>query len=467
MNNSILFLNEKKRLHEPLWMLVCFAMFSFWQMGFIYFMGPALTLNGKTPLPIDMDNVTMLILMSYVCSILWMIWFPQHVIKTQRYSAILALCTAIGLFFPFPADWLKALIYAHIFCCCFMIGFETFILVNYFNEKANIAHLTFAYGIALLLIAIVQNDFFPISFHFFLFATLIALILFLIFLFRMPAEKSSLPQFIKKDDKITAPKRLLCGTFILVFIGSLMGVSGPSVAAEAPHGVFIAYFVDACVSMVLYWMYKVRKIHPFKCVSFCIGLGALGYLMMYVSKDIPTLAYISSMLIGLGMIPCQMLPLYGFSLMKTYPSKFISPAIIFLAMIAVLVQSSMVEAFRNIPVMLNLVYAIIMVTLVIFYLQIEPVFMYSLHRELIEQPKDIHNSQLNDPLNVLSKREREVAELICLGYTNADIAKILHISIHTVKDHTKKIYPKMKVHSRFELSALLNNIKTEKPTRKK
>lgn len=462
MNNSILFENEKKRLNEPLWMLICFAMFCFWQMGFIYFMGPALTLNGRTPLPIDMDNVTMLIVISYVFSILWMIFIPHLIVKTQRCSTLIALCTAIGLFFPLSTDLLRFLIYVHIFCCCFMIGFETFLMVNYFNEKTNITHLTLAYGVSTFLISIIQNDILPITFNVFLVATLIALIFLVIFFFRMPAEKSALPRFIKKKDNITAPKRLLYGTYILSFIGALMAVSGPAISGEVSHGVFITYFVDACTSITLYMLYKFKNIHPFKCVSLCIGFGALGFLLMYAAKDMPILAYVSCVLIGLGMVPCQILPLYGFSLIKTYPSKFISPIIISLALVAVLVQSSMVEVFRAAPVMLNLVYAIIMVTLVIFYLQIQPIFMYSLHKEMNEESKDIQKPISNDPLNVLSKREREVAELICLGYTNADIAKILHISLHTVKDHTKKIYPKMNVHSRFELSVRLNNIKAEK-----
>ena len=37
----------------------------------------------------------------------------------------------------------------------------------------------------------------------------------------------------------------------------------------------------------------------------------------------------------------------------------------------------------------------------------------------------------DDPLSVLTKKEREVVELICLGYTNKDIASILYISEHT------------------------------------
>jgi len=78
------------------------------------------------------------------------------------------------------------------------------------------------------------------------------------------------------------------------------------------------------------------------------------------------------------------------------------------------------------------------------------------------EPVDsIHEDVVSEAsLKVLSKREREVVELICLGYSNADIAKMLFISEHTVKDHTKKIYPKMGVHSRFELAALVSKLKT-------
>lgn len=63
-----------------------------------------------------------------------------------------------------------------------------------------------------------------------------------------------------------------------------------------------------------------------------------------------------------------------------------------------------------------------------------------------------------NPLSVLSKRELEVVELIAGGYSNADIAKILFISVHTVNDHTKNIYRKLNVHSRYELTALVNKI---------
>ncbi len=472
MNHLLLADNQKKRLDQPLWMLLCFAMFTFWQMGVIYFVGPSLTIDGKTPLPIDMDNATVLIAVCYILSVLWMIFLPRTVIWTQRVMTATALLTAMGLFLPLPDDALRLLVYGQIFCCCLMIGFETFIMVNYFSERSNIRHLTIAYGVAEGMIALLQNDFIPVTFSTFRIVTVAVLVLLLIFFLRMPAGQKALPRYVKKSDGLTAPKRLMFGTYILVFVCALMGVSGPAIAGEVEHGVFITYLVDAVVSLLLYGLYKTVRLHPFRIMPVCIGLSGIGFLLMFAATQVPALAYVSCGLIGIGMIACQMLPLYGAVLMKSYPSKYISPIIIGLSFGAVLVQSSLVEVFREASTMLYLVYAVIMVILVIVYMQIEPFFLFTLRRRITDEDKteearteavatEVIAEEKADPLGVLSPKEREVAELICLGYTNADIAKLLFISEHTVKDHTKKIYPKMGVHSRMELAALVSRSRTQ------
>ena len=84
MNNRLLLENQRKRLEKPLWELICFAMFTFWQMGFIYFMGPSLTIDGRTPLPVSMDNITAIIALAYVLCIAFMIFLPRFVIWAER-----------------------------------------------------------------------------------------------------------------------------------------------------------------------------------------------------------------------------------------------------------------------------------------------------------------------------------------------------------------------------------------------
>lgn len=52
-----------------------------------------------------------------------------------------------------------------------------------------------------------------------------------------------------------------------------------------------------------------------------------------------------------------------------------------------------------------------------------------------------------------TNREKEVLQLICLGYTNAQIAEALNISFYTAKAHVSAILQKMGVKRRL-LAAL-------------
>ena len=59
-----------------------------------------------------------------------------------------------------------------------------------------------------------------------------------------------------------------------------------------------------------------------------------------------------------------------------------------------------------------------------------------------------------DPLSAVSKREREVLELLCQGMTNREIADALYISEVTVKVHVRHILKKLSVRSRTEAALL-------------
>ncbi|MBR3953814.1 MAG: hypothetical protein IKJ82_09470, partial [Oscillospiraceae bacterium] len=124
MNNQILIENQKKRKDIPLRLLVCFSMFSFWQMGFIYyFLEPSSALDGKIPIDINIDYGTTLTAVCYILGILTMIFLPRIITWAQRIATGVALVSAVAFFLPLPEDALRFNIYLQIFCCCLMIGF--------------------------------------------------------------------------------------------------------------------------------------------------------------------------------------------------------------------------------------------------------------------------------------------------------------------------------------------------------
>jgi len=61
------------------------------------------------------------------------------------------------------------------------------------------------------------------------------------------------------------------------------------------------------------------------------------------------------------------------------------------------------------------------------------------------------------PLEQLSKREREVADLVAQGLSNQEIADKLYISVRTVKAHLTSIFSKTGCRDRLELAVGMKN----------
>jgi DNA-binding CsgD family transcriptional regulator len=65
--------------------------------------------------------------------------------------------------------------------------------------------------------------------------------------------------------------------------------------------------------------------------------------------------------------------------------------------------------------------------------------------------------ELESRWSSLSRREQQVVALICLGYRNYEIAKILVITPETVKSHLQSIFNKFDLRSSKELRLALKN----------
>ena len=56
----------------------------------------------------------------------------------------------------------------------------------------------------------------------------------------------------------------------------------------------------------------------------------------------------------------------------------------------------------------------------------------------------------------LTRREKQTAALVCLGFTNQEIAARMIISVNTVKTHIRSIFSKFEVNSKSELQTILS-----------
>jgi DNA-binding CsgD family transcriptional regulator len=68
-------------------------------------------------------------------------------------------------------------------------------------------------------------------------------------------------------------------------------------------------------------------------------------------------------------------------------------------------------------------------------------------------------NEQNSGLRRLTRREREVHYWLCQGKSNEDIAQILTVSPHTVKNHIDHIFQKLGVENRYA-AALLHPSRT-------
>jgi two-component system nitrate/nitrite response regulator NarL len=76
----------------------------------------------------------------------------------------------------------------------------------------------------------------------------------------------------------------------------------------------------------------------------------------------------------------------------------------------------------------------------------------SLFSQIVEQAVGQSKAKLIESVR-MTKREREVMELIAEGLSNKEIAQRLHIATYTVKSHVHNILDKLALHTRLQVAS--------------
>ena len=80
-----------------------------------------------------------------------------------------------------------------------------------------------------------------------------------------------------------------------------------------------------------------------------------------------------------------------------------------------------------------------------------PILVDSLFSQIVDHAVRNGKTKLKDAVR-MTKREREVIELLSEGMSNKEIAHRIHISTYTVKSHIHNIMEKLALHTRLEIA---------------
>jgi DNA-binding NarL/FixJ family response regulator len=501
--------NENKRLTIKLPLLICFAMFNAWQMGVGYYSGQSLSIDGRTPLPVDVGDLTVLIVAGYLLSIAVMLFLPNFIVRVQRITVGVALLSALMLFLPFSPEALSMFYRLHYFCGCFLIGFETALIVNLFTEKTAVLHTTVAYAATLTIPALLQNDFFHIPFWIFRLVIVISCAMQLYFFCKLPGK--SWPRYTVKSDGLICPKNFFTGVYFLEGLTALMTFFALTIAETITHGLFILFISSIVYWLAVYYLWKHHSISPIRCVSILIVLAAIGFVLAIVSLYYPSLSPLACALLGAGYSALIIQPLYGVLMAKRYPSRYIAPGFIGLCFIAILIHTVLLEILRDRPALMYMVYLVIALVITVLFFVLMPYLLYNFRsrtlkdiigvvaeeteeeaaelenapvkratgqraallvktetvKPVVNEDEPLHDKRMKilmtHALSPLTNREYQLADCIMRGLRRSEIAQEMGIEPESITKCSNRIYNKFAIHRRQDLYRQTKKLEREWP----
>lgn len=465
----------RKDFNPPWWVILLFECFSTWQMAIIYYSSNAFTLGGVTPLPVSVDNTTLIIVMGYILGAVLAYLRPHKITVWGKLIVILSLlCTAL-LFMPLPEQMFASLYYVNVLCCVLLISVEAVLTIYLYSFKSAVLNAVIAVGLLGVFTPLLQNDLFHVDFRIFNICAVVLQGMVLIGLFYFPNRlpirflpKRADPGETKKD-RVRPPKILLWWTISLCIAAACITLISSTVAESLPNGIAIVYLSSGFAGALFWLLYRKCKISPFRLTTIWLAVTAFGFLLWLLPFTVTK--YIGIVLQGPGMIMALLCWFFAGTLYESWPSRLVAPISIFTALFSAGIHAGLMEALRENTAALYAVYAVFAVAVLLLYFLVKPFYEQAWFRaahpekeeptpasaETPDETEPIHMDEATTgSLESLTAREQEIADLLVQGYTSRDVASLLTLSEYTVRTHNKNIYRKLDVHNRYELIALVS-----------
>lgn len=439
-----------------LWMFT--ACFIVWQLGVLFYSGAAMSLWGRTPVPLLAEDTTLIIGGGYIASIIFICLFPRLTVYAERVVLPVALTAAILMLFPFSPPVLAALFYIEVFGCVFSIGCMASLASHLFTLDTIWRDAIIGLSCGGLAIALLQNDFIEVSFTAFTLFSLLMIIAMTLFHFLIPA-RIDIP-FAGPDNPVKMPKILFWGTWMLNAFSTLLICLASSFAEGFMHGVSIFYLSGAALTLLAGYLRRRFGGYSLKIFSSYFMLTVAGFVLAAFSLQFTGIRLLATVLLGFVAVLANLWIFYCAVAFKFYPTRFIGAMGAAQGLILALIHSGLLAALRHNTTLLYSLYAVLAIGMMLCYYFLEPYFTYALARSKkakaplpAEHDKD---KAKEDPFRELSEQERVLAGFILRGYTESVIAREMNITLNTQKSYRKNLYAKLDVHSKRELFELAN-----------
>ena len=446
-------------------LLMFSAAFMVWQMGVLFYSGTTMSLFGRTPVPLEQPDTTLMIAAGYITSILFVSLFPRKAVYMERVLLPAALAAAVMMLFPLPPRVITWLFYISAFVCVFSIGAMASIAAQHFTLDTVWRDGMIGMAVGGTLTAVLQNELFKIDFSVFVILSILLIAALMVFHYTIPAD-ITVP-YAQKGDHARMPKTLFYGLWFMSAVSTLLLCFASSYAESVPSGVSALYLSGAALSAVL--LFLRRRVRSVRAFGVFFALSALGFVLAYLSLELSALRLVACVLLGFIVVLANLWMFFAAAAFNVYPTRFIGAMGAGMGLALALVHSGLLRAFRDTPAILFGIYAALSAALMLAYYLLEPYFSYSLRERgrhaPAAAPEDGGAPEENaaepdkkptqpHPFDRLSQQERILAGLILAGHTESTISRLMNITLNTQKSYRKNLYAKLEIHSKRELFAL-------------